>query len=95
MSAEFELAGSAAPRRPRRLALLIVERVLLLVALATLGYVAGSVGGAALYQEGELHRLRGRFAEAERAYADASAWGAKNMATSRVAKIGFPLYRPA
>jgi len=57
MSAEFELAGSAAPRRPRRLALLIVERVLLLVALATLGYVAGSVGGAALYQDYESRQL--------------------------------------
>jgi sortase A len=57
MSAELELAGSAAPRRPRRFALLIVERVLLLVALATLGYVAGSVGGAAVYQNYESRQL--------------------------------------
>jgi sortase A len=57
MSAELELVGSAAPRRPRRFALLIVERVLLLVALATLGYVAGSVGGAALYQDYESRQL--------------------------------------
>ena len=57
MSAELELVGSAAPRRPRRFALLIVERALLLVALATLGYVAGSVGGAALYQDYESRQL--------------------------------------
>ena len=57
MSAEFGLVGSAAPRRPRRTALLIIERVLLLVALATLGYVGGSVGGAALYQDYESRQL--------------------------------------
>jgi sortase A len=57
MSAEFGLIGSAAPRRPRRRALLIIERVLLLVALATLGYVGGSVGGAALYQDYESRQL--------------------------------------
>jgi len=39
------------------MALLIVERVLLLVALATLGYALGSVGGAALYQDYESHQL--------------------------------------
>lgn len=57
MSAEFGLLGSAAPRRPRRMALLIVERLLLLVALAALGYVVGSVGGAALYQDYESRQL--------------------------------------
>jgi sortase A len=39
------------------MALLIVERVLLLVALATLGYAVGSVGGAALYQDYESRQL--------------------------------------
>ena len=57
MRAEFGLIGSAAPRRPRRRALLIIEWVLLLVALATLGYVGGSVGGAALYQDYESRQL--------------------------------------
>jgi DNA-binding CsgD family transcriptional regulator len=31
--------------------------------------------GAAFYQQGELHRLRGKFAEAEDAYRQASRWG--------------------
>jgi tetratricopeptide (TPR) repeat protein len=31
--------------------------------------------GAAFYQQAELHRLRGRFAEAEEAYRQASQWG--------------------
>jgi len=31
--------------------------------------------GAACYQVGEIHRLRGEFAEAENAYAEASRWG--------------------
>ncbi len=31
--------------------------------------------GAALYQQGELHRLRGAFARAEEAYSQASRWG--------------------
>jgi DNA-binding CsgD family transcriptional regulator len=31
--------------------------------------------GLALYQEAELHRLRGEFAEAEQAYREASNWG--------------------
>ena len=56
MRADLGLIGSA-PRRGRRVALLIVERVLLLVALAALGYVAGSVGGAALYQDYESRQL--------------------------------------
>jgi sortase A len=36
---------------------LILERLLLLVALAAFGYVAGSVGGAALYQDYESRQL--------------------------------------
>ncbi len=35
--------------------------------------------GAARYQQGELHRLRGEFAEAEEAYRDASKWGREPM----------------
>ena len=31
--------------------------------------------GSAFYQQGELHRLRGEFAEAEEAYREASRWG--------------------
>ena len=31
--------------------------------------------GAAVYQQGELHRLRGEFAQAEAAYREASRWG--------------------
>ena len=42
---------------PRRLALLVIERLLLLVALAAFGYVAGSVGGATLYQDYESKQL--------------------------------------
>src|SRR5262245_57988953 len=57
MSADTGLFASQAPRRRRNLALLIVERLLLLVALATLGYAAGSVGGAALYQDYESRQL--------------------------------------
>jgi sortase A len=57
MSADLTLLGSARPRHARRVALLLVERLLLLVALATLGYVAGSVGGAALYQDYESRQL--------------------------------------
>ena len=33
------------------------------------------VAGAALYQQGELHRLRGDFAAAEHAYRQSAAWG--------------------
>jgi sortase A len=57
MRDDLSLFGSAAPRSGRRVALLIVERLLLLVALAALGYVAGSVGGAALYQDYESRQL--------------------------------------
>lgn len=57
MSGDTSLVASGAPGRGRRTALLIVERLLLLVALATLGYVVGSVGGAALYQDYESRQL--------------------------------------
>lgn len=40
-----------------RTAALVVERLLLLVALAAFGYVAGSVGGATLYQDYESRQL--------------------------------------
>jgi sortase A len=43
--------------RMRKAVLLIVERLLLLVGLAALGYVAGSVGGATLYQNYESRQL--------------------------------------
>jgi sortase A len=58
MGADLSLFAASAPRkRPRRLALLVIERVLLLVALAAFGYVAGNVGGAALYQDYESKQL--------------------------------------
>jgi sortase A len=57
MGAEVSLFGAAPPRRPRRLVLLVVERLLLLVALAAFGYVAGTMGGAALYQDYESRQL--------------------------------------
>lgn len=41
----------------KRTAALVVERLLLLVALAAFGYVAGSVGGATLYQDYESRQL--------------------------------------
>src|SRR5689334_19487267 len=41
----------------RHAVLLVVERLLLLVALAALGYVAGSLGGATLYQDYESRQL--------------------------------------
>lgn len=34
-----------------------------------------AAAGAAFYQQGEIHRLRGRFEEAEEAYREASEWG--------------------
>jgi sortase A len=46
-----------APHGIRHTVLLVVERLLLLVALAALGYVAGSVGGATLYQDYESRQL--------------------------------------
>jgi sortase A len=56
MSADLTLSGTPA-RTPRQLTLLVIERLLLLVALAALGYVGGSVGGAALYQDYESRQL--------------------------------------
>jgi sortase A len=56
MSADAGLWRSSA-RTPRQLALLVIERLLLVVALAAFGYVAGSVGGAALYQDYESRQL--------------------------------------
>ena len=38
--------------------------------------------GSAFYQQGELHRLRGEFAEAEEAYRQASRWGASRSRAS-------------
>ncbi|HET9269187.1 MAG TPA: class D sortase [Vicinamibacterales bacterium] len=57
MGADLGLFTPAPRTRPRRLALLVIERLLLLVALAAFGYVAGSVGGAALYQDYESKQL--------------------------------------
>jgi sortase A len=57
MGADLTLFDVPPRRRTRRLALLVLERLLLLVALAALGYVAGSVGGAALYQDYESRQL--------------------------------------
>ena len=57
MAADLTLFGARTPRRPRRLALLVLERLLLLVALAAFGYVAGTMGGAALYQDYESRQL--------------------------------------
>jgi hypothetical protein len=57
MGADPGLFASPAPRRRRRLALIVIERVLLVVGLSALGYVAGTLGGAALYQNHELRQL--------------------------------------
>ena len=57
MSADISLAASGRTSHARRTVLLVIERLLLLVALAALGYVAGSVGGAALYQDFESRQL--------------------------------------
>ena len=57
MGADLSLVTSPAPPRRRRLVLVVIERALLLVGLSTLGYVAGTLGGAALYQEYELRQL--------------------------------------
>ena len=57
MAADITLSGGRAPRRPRRLALLVLERLLLLVALAAFSYVAGTMGSAALYQDYESRQL--------------------------------------
>jgi sortase A len=57
MGADLSLFGHAPPRRARRLVLVVIERLLLLVGLAALGYTAGSVGGAAVYQDYESRQL--------------------------------------
>jgi len=57
MGADLSLFGQAPPKRARRVALLVIERLLLLVALAAFGYVAGSMGSAAFYQDYESRQL--------------------------------------
>jgi len=57
MSANLSLFTAPVPPRRRWSALLLIERGLLLVALSTLGYVAGTMGGAALYQDYESRQL--------------------------------------
>jgi sortase A len=57
MGADLSLFGHQPPRRERRLVLLVLERLLLLVGLAALGYTAGTVGAAALYQDYESRQL--------------------------------------
>ena len=57
MGADLSLVGAAPSRNRRRVTLVVLERLLLLVALAALGYVVGSVGGAALYQDYESRQL--------------------------------------
>ena len=57
MSDELNLFSAKLPPRRRRHALVLLERVLLLVAFCTLGYVAATVGGAALYQKYESRQL--------------------------------------
>jgi len=57
MGADTSLFGSAARGQVQRTALLVVERLLLLVALAAFGYVAGSAGVSALYQDYESQQL--------------------------------------
>jgi sortase A len=57
MSADLSLFTPAPRPARRRVVLVVLERVLLLVALASLGYVAGTLGGAALYQDYESRQL--------------------------------------
>jgi sortase A len=57
MGADLSLFGAAPSRNRRRVTLVVLERLLLLVGLAALGYVVGSVGGAALYQDYESRQL--------------------------------------
>ena len=73
MGADPGLFASPAPRRRRRLALIVIERVLLVVGLSALGYVAGTMGGAALYQDYELRQLDAVLQSGTRAGAPTSA----------------------
>ena len=57
MNSDFHAVRPAPSHRVRRVVLLVVERLLLVVGLAALGYAAGSVGGAALYQNYESQQL--------------------------------------
>jgi sortase A len=57
MGDELSLFSAKLPPRRRRHGLVVLERVLLLVALCTLGYVAATLGGAALYQKYESRQL--------------------------------------
>ena len=57
MNTDFHALAPAPSRRARQAVLLVVERLLLLVALAALGYVAGTIGGATLYQDYESRQL--------------------------------------
>jgi sortase A len=57
MGADLSLFGPPRPSRARRVTLLVIERLLFVVALASLGYVAGTVGGAMLYQDYESRQL--------------------------------------
>ena len=57
MAADTGVSGQRPTRGALRLVLLVFERALLLVGLAALGYVAGSIGGASLYQDYESQQL--------------------------------------
>src|SRR4051794_32784513 len=57
MNSDVPAVEPAPSHGVRTAVLLVVERVLLTVALATLGYAAGSVGSAALYQNYESQQL--------------------------------------
>ena len=57
MAADAGVSGRLPASGARRLVLLVFERALLLVALAALGYVAGSIGGASIYQDYESQQL--------------------------------------
>ena len=57
MGDDLSLFSAKPPARRRRRALVVLERVLLLVALGTLGYVAATLGGATLYQKYESRQL--------------------------------------
>jgi len=57
MNSDFHAVQPAPSHRVRKVVLVVVERLLLVVGLAALGYAAGSVGGAALYQNYESQQL--------------------------------------